>query len=103
MVRRYQVRFSARAQADLREISEYLHSQGGGKAAIDYVDSIIDHCLRFETFPARGLACDHIRPGMRMVGYRRKATIAFRIKDDVVTIIRVFHGGRDIRFEDNDI
>jgi toxin ParE1/3/4 len=99
---RYHVQFSPSARADLREISQYLHNQGGGRAAIAYVDSIIDYCLRFETFPARGMAQDHIRPGLRLVGYRRKATIAFRIEEDIVTIVRVFHGGRDIRFEDNE-
>jgi plasmid stabilization system protein ParE len=30
------------------------------------------------------------------VGYRRRATIAFTIKDKIVTIIRIFHGGRDV-------
>lgn len=97
----YKVQFSTQARADLREISEYLHSQGGGRAAINYVDSLVDYCLRFETFPARGMAHDDIQPGLRLVGYRRKATIAFRIDQDVVTIVRVFHGGRDIRFEDD--
>ncbi|MBW6421154.1 type II toxin-antitoxin system RelE/ParE family toxin [Rhizobium sp. XQZ8] len=99
---KYRVQFSLGAQADLREISQYLHSQGGGRAAIAYVDSIIDYCLRFEIFPARGMAHDDIRPGLRLVGYRKKATIAFRVEEDVVTIVRVFHGGRDIRFDDND-
>lgn len=99
----YKVQFSINAQADLRQISQYLHSQGGGRAAIAYVDSIIDYCLGFETFPARGMAHHDIQPGLRLVGYKRKATIAFRIEDNIVTIVRVFHGGRDVRFEDSDV
>jgi plasmid stabilization system protein ParE len=40
---------------------------------------------------------EDISPGLRAVGYRNRATIAFRIKDNTVTIMRIFHGGREIR------
>jgi len=33
--------------------------------------------------------------GLRIVGYHRRATIAFRVKDDTVTILRIYHGGKD--------
>ena len=41
---------------------------------------------------------DDVYSGLRLVGYRYKATIAFRVRDDVVQIARVFHNGRNIDF-----
>ncbi|MDE1993089.1 MAG: type II toxin-antitoxin system RelE/ParE family toxin [Rhizobiaceae bacterium] len=65
--------------------------------ASNYVDALIDYCAAFEIFPERGTRHDHIGPGLRTVGYHHKATIAFRIKDDTVTIMRIFHSGREVR------
>jgi toxin ParE1/3/4 len=38
---------------------------------------------------------DDIRPGLRIVGFERRVTIAFSVDDGRVTILRVFYGGRD--------
>jgi toxin ParE1/3/4 len=47
-------------------------------------------------FPERGTRRDDLRPGLRIVGYRRRVTIAFHVGDDSVTIDRVLYGGRDL-------
>jgi toxin ParE1/3/4 len=48
---------------------------------------------------------DDIRPGLRTLGYRRRATIAFHVEADQVTIVRIFHHGRDVVFsaENDDV
>lgn len=43
---------------------------------------------------------DDLWPYLRLVGYRRKATIAFQIRGDVVRIVRIYHRGRDIDADD---
>jgi hypothetical protein len=45
--------------------------------------------------PTRGTRRDDIRAGLRTVGYRRQATIAFAMSDDTVNILGVYYGGRD--------
>jgi plasmid stabilization system protein ParE len=40
-----------------------------------------------------------ISPGLRIVGFHRKATIAFEVADDTVIILRVFHRGRNVDFD----
>ena len=92
----YTVRFSTAAEEDVAELLAYLVPRAGERVARNYVDKLIDYCAAFETFPERGTAHDEIRKGLRTVGYHRKATIAFRVEDDAVTIIRVFHGGRNV-------
>ncbi|CAN7323651.1 type II toxin-antitoxin system RelE/ParE family toxin [Rhizobium sp. LjRoot30] len=75
---------------------DYLVLRAGEHVARAYVDNLIDYCAGFAIFPQRGKAHPR-RRGLRTVGYRRKATIAFRIQEDVVTIVRIFHHGLDIK------
>lgn len=94
---KYEIIFDADARADLAELYDYLLQEAGDRTARDYVERLIDYCAAFETFPERGMRHDDISPGLRTVGYRHRATIAFRIKGNTVTIMRIFHGGREVR------
>jgi toxin ParE1/3/4 len=46
-------------------------------------------------FPERGTRRDDLSPGLRIVGYRRRATIAFTVESDAVIIQGIFYGGQD--------
>lgn len=92
----HRVVFSKAAEQDLLDLLTYLVPQAGERIARAYVDRPIDYCSDFNTFPERGTRHDDVKQGLRTVGYRRRATIAFTIKDKTVTIIRIFHGGRDV-------
>jgi toxin ParE1/3/4 len=95
----YKVVFSPAASDDLEEVLIYLASEMGPKAAREYVARIQTYCLGFSTFPHRGMLRDDLWPNLRLVGYRRRATIAFQVEGDVVRIVRIFHRGRDIEFD----
>jgi plasmid stabilization system protein ParE len=41
-----------------------------------------------------------ILPRLRLVGYRRRATIAFIVQSDAVMILRIFQRGRDVALDD---
>jgi toxin ParE1/3/4 len=92
----HRVVFSKAAEQDLLDLLTYLVPQAGERIARAYVDRLIDYCSDFNTFPERGTRHDDVKQGLRTVGYRRRATIAFTIKDKTVTVIRIFHGGRDV-------
>ena len=47
-------------------------------------------------FPERGAQRDDLRPGLRVIGFERRVTIAFHITSETVVIDRVFYGGRDL-------
>ncbi|WP_027052249.1 type II toxin-antitoxin system RelE/ParE family toxin [Mesorhizobium erdmanii] len=98
----HRVAFSKAAEQDLLDLLTYLVPQAGERIARAYVDRLIDYCSAFGNFPERGTRHDDVRPGLRTVGYRRRATIAFTVKDKTVTIIRIFHGGRDVILADED-
>ncbi|MDR6815428.1 plasmid stabilization system protein ParE [Neorhizobium sp. 2083] len=98
---KYTVLFSDDAEEDVAELLQYLVPVAGERIARRYVDRLIDYCYSFETFPERGVFSDK-RPGLRLVGYRRKATVAFQIKGDVVFIVRIFHRGRNVDLDETE-
>jgi plasmid stabilization system protein ParE len=94
---KYRVLFAPAASKDLEDIFIYLMPVMGLDRARAYVSEIEAHCRGFSTFPKRGSRRDDLWPELRLVGYRRKVTIAFQVKGEVVRIIRVFHRGREVR------
>ncbi|MBP2549451.1 toxin ParE1/3/4 [Neorhizobium galegae] len=91
----HKVTFSPETVADFKDLYDYLLPRAGAMDAERYVADIYAYCLGFATFPERGRRRKE-RNGLRTVGYRRHATIAFQVHDDTVTIIRLFHRGRQI-------
>ncbi len=91
----YVVEFAPEAITDFADLYDYLLPRAGDADATRYVAEIYAYCLGFATFPERGQERTE-RKGLRTVGYRRQATIAFQVRDGTVTIIRLFHRGRKI-------
>jgi toxin ParE1/3/4 len=92
----YEVVFAPEARDDLLKLYDYISARSGPARARAYADRILAYCLGFETFPERGTRRDDLRPGLRVVGFARRVTIAFHISDGTVTIDRVLYGGRDL-------
>jgi plasmid stabilization system protein ParE len=92
---KYQIVFAARAQNDLTDLFDYLLPRAGEAAARRFVEGIYEYCLGFDKFPERGMRHDDIRPGLRVVGYQRHASIAFTVAGDKVIILRIFMRGQD--------
>jgi toxin ParE1/3/4 len=83
------------AEQQLLELNAYLTSVAGQDTADKYVGAIVELINSLGDFPHRGTMRDEVRPGLRTYGWKRKATIAFHIDDDRVTITGIFYGGRD--------
>ncbi|MDC7787471.1 type II toxin-antitoxin system RelE/ParE family toxin [Rhodoplanes sp. TEM] len=56
-------------------------------------------CTALAEFPNRGTRRDDIAPGLRTIGFERRATIAFRVLEDVVEIVAIAYAGRDFASE----
>ena len=95
----YQVRFSDEALDDLGHIFAELLPVAGERIARDFVGRIEAACLGLAVFPERGSLRNHVRAGLRIVGYRRQASIAFVVHDDAVMILRIFGRGQDVEAE----
>lgn len=89
------VDYSRRAVAQLEALYKYIAEDSGPDRAERFVSSITEYCDGFDMFPHRGAKRDDIRPGLRLVGFRRRVTIAFTVNEGSVNILGVFYGGQD--------
>jgi toxin ParE1/3/4 len=92
----HKVVFRPAAAADLRQIYLNVSEYAGYGRAAGYLDRIEAACMSLETFPERGTVRDRLLPGLRIIGFERSASIAFRVSGDTVEILRVFRRGQDI-------
>lgn len=88
--------YAQQAIAQLEALYAYIAADSGPMRAKAFLDSITAYCDGFETFPERGMRRDDIRPGLRIVGFRRRVTITFTVEPEIVTILGVFYGGQDV-------
>jgi toxin ParE1/3/4 len=94
-MKRYRVGFRPGAEADLFGIYRYIAAESGHAVAGGFIDRIEAACLALETFPERGTRRDDIRPGLRTMGFERRATIVFQVQKSEVVVVRIFYGGQD--------
>jgi toxin ParE1/3/4 len=90
----YRVTFSRRAQADLTGLFDYLADRFGIPNAERYVERIEKSCLSLSKMPIRGTARSDLRPGLRTMGFEHRVTIAFHVKENSVSILRILYAGR---------
>lgn len=91
-----EARFRPAAVKDLFDLHAFIATQSGTERASAYVSLLEAACLSLGDFPERGTRRDDLRPGLRTLGFRRQASIVFRITADGVEIGRILHGGRDL-------
>lgn len=96
---KHRVVLSSSAVSDINEIFDYILAEAGERIARDYVGKIRDFLQRLDLFPHRGTVIDR-DSNTRSVGFERRATVIFRVQNDQVTILRVFHQGRNIELDE---
>ena len=94
-MKRHKLSFRPLAEADLLGLYRYIASEAGHDVAGQYIDRIEAACRTLETLPRRGTQRDDIRPGIRTMGFERRATIVFQVIRTEVVIVRIFYGGQD--------
>jgi toxin ParE1/3/4 len=84
------------------QIDEWIADTASPETAIQYIDPIETYCRGMRVAPERGHKRDDIRPGLRIIGFERRVSVAFTVSETRVTILRLFHGGRnwEALFED---
>src|SRR3954452_23515373 len=80
---------------DLEALDDYIVCYSPRQAAA-FVPKIIERCDRLTEFPETGRLRNDLRPGLRLVAFKRRVVIAYRVTPETVEIGRVFYGGRDV-------
>jgi toxin ParE1/3/4 len=89
--------FSPEAAADLFNIYDYIAQHSGPPRAIGNIGRIENYCSGFKFSAERGTKRDDLRPGLRIVGFERRVTIAFHVETTTVVIDRILYAGRDVQ------
>ena len=92
----HKVVFAPEARDDLKELYRFIAERGDHDRAMAYLERIEIYCRGFADFPERGIRRDDLFPGLRLVGFERRVTLAFHVGADTVTFLRILYGGRDI-------
>ena len=88
--------YSPRARQQLTDLYLFIaEASGFPDRAENFVSAIFDYCDGLATFPLIGVGRDDLRPGLRIVGFRRRVTIAFAVTEESVEILGVYYGDRD--------
>ncbi len=91
-----EVIFTPLALRQIDDLHRYISETSGDAIADGYIGRVVAHCTRFDLFPERGTRRDDILPGLRIIGFERRLTIAFVVTTDTVLIESLFYGGQDV-------
>lgn len=86
---------SPEALGDLQALYDYIAAVASPLVAGSYLRRVEAYLRGFEHNAERGTMRDDVRPGLRIVGFERRLTIAFTVSEGDVTILRLFYGGQD--------
>ena len=94
-MRQREVAFSPEAIDDLNRLYDWITSVAGPTVALRYIERIEAFCMGLDLASERGVLREDIRPGLRVVGFERRLTVAFSVGAEIVTIYRLFYGGQN--------
>ena len=87
--------FAPEAAGDLVALYDWITAEVSPVVAMTYLERVEAFCQRLGVGSEGGHLRADIRPGLRIIGFERRLTIAFVVDDTRVTILRVFARGRN--------
>jgi toxin ParE1/3/4 len=92
-VKQRAVIYAAKAGDDLDWIYDTIADASSAFTADRYDQRIRAFCENLDYGSERGSRRDDLRPGLRVVGFERRVTVAFIVEPHQVVVLRVFYGG----------
>ena len=86
--------YSNQAQADLDEIFDFIAADNPRRAR-SWIEEIRQTCRGLRDAPLIGTARPDLQRDLRIMTFRRRVIIAYRVQPEQIEILRVFTGGRD--------
>ncbi len=77
---KFRIVFTPEARDDLVELYDYIAEHGNPERAIAYIERIEKACMSLQTLPNRGTLREDLRRGLRVMGFERRALIAFQVE-----------------------
>ena len=89
------VEISDEARDDLIGLYEWIAQAAGPGIALSYIERLETYIQSFDMASERGHLRDDIRPGLRIIGFEHRVTVAFTVEERRVIILRMFYGGQN--------
>ncbi len=89
------VELSDEAMSDLIELFDWIASTAGSMIAVSYLERLEAYCRGLSLASERGYCRDDVRPGLRIVGFEKRVTVAFAVEGERVVVLRFFYGGQN--------
>lgn len=86
--------FRPKAEDDLFAIYEFIAGDSPARA-IEFIRRLRALCTSLETMPERGALREDFAPGVRILVFEQRVTIAYRVRKGEIQIIRLFYAGRN--------
>ena len=86
--------FRPSAEADLVALFDYIADRAGNESASAFIGRIEAACRKLTTFPERGTVRNDIHPGLRVIGFERRTSMALIVQGNTVRILHILNGGR---------
>ena len=94
---KHRVVWLATAQRDLKRLYNWIADQADADTALAYTARIQAQTAKLEDWPLIGSPRDELAAGIRTITYRRRTIIAYQVIAGDVEILRIFHGGQELK------
>ena len=91
----YRVIFSRLAEDDLIGIYEFIAKDSPSRA-LSFIQRLRVQCRTLKTMATRGHQRENLGPGVRIMVFERRVTVAYHLKDEQVIVLRLFYAGQNI-------
>jgi toxin ParE1/3/4 len=88
------VRLTPQAEADLEEIGDRIAERNPARA-VTYIRELRQRTARIGEFPHAGAPRPQWGEGIR-INVHGKYLIVYRVREEIVQVLRVVHGARDL-------
>ena len=96
-MKRYTVGLEPEAQADFDDIYGWIARAAGLSVADAFTERLRNYCEKLDVTPLRARPRDDLMPGLRVVTFEKSVSIAYRVQNDRVDILRFAYRGRDLK------
>lgn len=93
----FKVVYSAKAAYQIEKLERYIAKRSSAAIASAYIERLQVRCEKIALAPLQGTRHDEYRTGVRTLGFERRLSIAFRIKNSTVLILAIAYAGRRIQ------
>lgn len=97
-MKRHGIQLMPAAEADLDAIFAFIWEQSGSRvSAENYLRRLERFLADLDLFPARGTIRSDLREGLRVIGFERSVSVAFKVEGETVVVFRILAGGRSLK------